>query len=102
MEGDYNLVFLMRLILFFNGDRINLMERKRVEGIQLQYITLLQRYLRFIMGEREGNRKFLEGMLLISYIEELWEMEQLHRESPSHTVEGNIPSQTECSTERYM
>ena len=43
------MVGLMALILAFNADFYTLVNRDRVEKIQLKYIMILQRYLRYRM-----------------------------------------------------
>lgn len=75
---DYSLVFLMTTILLFNSDYNPLLTRSIVEPIQLKYVILLQRYLRYKMNPEMANKKFLEAMLVLSYTKELWEINNLH------------------------
>ena len=43
-------------------------------------IQLTRRFWRSRMDVRRANTKFLEGMLLISYVKEMWELSKLHVE----------------------
>jgi len=76
MDGDLHK--LMRLILFFNPDFTPILQRDKVEKLQLKYILLLQRYLKSKMEPADANKKFLDAMLLISYTKEMLELQKLH------------------------
>eukprot|EP00092_Neocalanus_flemingeri_P023610 GFUD01025604.1.p1 GENE.GFUD01025604.1~~GFUD01025604.1.p1 ORF type:complete len:567 (+),score=140.62 GFUD01025604.1:112-1812(+) len=71
---DYWMVTLMSLILVFNADFYTLVSRDRVEKIQLKFIMILKRYLKFKLTEESANRKFLEAMLLIAETRHAWEI----------------------------
>lgn len=77
-EMDPNMVLLMTVILLFNPETTNIVEREKVESLQLKYILLLQRYLKSKMQPRFANTKFLEGMLLISFSKEMWDLSRMH------------------------
>ena len=79
----------MTLILTFNADFYTLVNRDRVEKIQMKYIMILQRYLRYntynamnILATHfrskfkaeNSNTKFLEAMLLIAQARQAWEI----------------------------
>ena len=44
-QFDYTMVALMTLILAFHSEFYTLVNKEKVEKIQLKYITLLKRYL---------------------------------------------------------
>jgi hypothetical protein len=89
---DHLMVGLLTLIITFNADFYNLVDRTRVEQFQMNYFRLLQRYLRWEIWQtilyftnsyngfrsklkpRNANTKFLEAMLLISQTREAWEI----------------------------
>jgi hypothetical protein len=91
-QFDCSLALLLTLILLFNPDFNPLLTRSVVEPIQLKYVILLQRYLRwdkvrlelftfslfrYKMCPEMANKKFLEAMLLLSYTRELREINNL-------------------------
>ena len=45
---DYWMVLLMNLIIIFHADYYTLVNRDRVEKIQMKYIMILHRYLRYL------------------------------------------------------
>ena len=47
LQFDYLLVSLMTLILAFNADFYTLVKRDKVEEIQMKYIMMLKRYIRY-------------------------------------------------------
>jgi hypothetical protein len=42
------------------------------------------------MDVRRANTKFLEGMLLISYVKEMWDLSQLHVEEVSSSPAARL------------
>jgi len=75
-QYDYKMALLMRLVVCFNPDGQEWKDRRGVEALQLHYATMLQRYLRSVLGAKFGGEKFLEGMMLVSYTQELWSLGQ--------------------------
>jgi len=71
---DYLLVSLMTVILAFNADFYTLLERDKLEKIQMNYIKVLNRYLRSRLPEETANSKFLEAMMLIAHTRNAWEI----------------------------
>ena len=67
----------MTLILTFNGDFYTLVKRDKVEEIQMKYIMMLKRYIRFLTPDihhpififrsklpaEAANTKFIEAMI---------------------------------------
>jgi hypothetical protein len=78
------MIGLLTFIIAFNADFYSLQHRDRVEKIQMKFIIILQRYLRFVgnylskfrlyllfrsrMSPEAANTKFIEAMMLISHI----------------------------------
>jgi len=78
---DIHLCEMMTVILLFHADYNPLVNRKVMEEIQMKYILLMQRYLRSKMPMAAANKKFLEGMLLLSFLQELWEANNSKQET---------------------
>jgi len=75
-QFDQTMLLLICLVLLFSADPDTLQHRAQVERVQLQYSTLLQRYLKSKMSRAAANKKFLEAIMLISYTKELWEINE--------------------------
>jgi len=73
-QFDPLMVALMTLILAFHADFYTLVNRERVEKVQLKYIIILQRYLKSKLKPETSNTKFLDAMLLIDQTREAWQI----------------------------
>jgi len=71
---DYWMVTLLSIILTFHAEFYTLDNSDIVENIQLKYIIILQRYLRFKLKPEAANTKFLEAMMLISESRQAWQI----------------------------
>ena len=56
----------MTLILLFNTVWLDVGDRTRCESIQIEFVRILERYLKFVYGPTKGPRLLGDGMLLIS------------------------------------
>ena len=68
-------VTLMKVILAFSPDFIELERPDLVESVQLRYTMLLQKYLKFKYGA-DANRRFAKGLMMASYAREAHEIHE--------------------------
>jgi len=71
---DTTMVVLMTLILVFHADFYTLINRDKLEKIQMKYIMILHRYLRSKLSTEGAGKKFLDAMLLIEETRLAWEI----------------------------
>ena len=64
---------LMVYVLLFSSEFLTLQSRKKVEEVQLGFMRMLYRYLRFRFPQ-VALKKFVEGMIMVSYAREAQEI----------------------------
>lgn len=72
-ELDEVMVNLVKLMIGFNADFLTLERRDIVEGAQLRYTQMLQRYLKHKFGEG-ANKKFSKALEVVAMAREASEI----------------------------
>ena len=75
---DRNMVVLLNHSLMFSTDFIKLKDVQSVSRVQLQYLKLLHRYLKFKYDINHAHSRLHNGIMIGSFAREIGEIRQ-HR-----------------------
>ena len=73
---DVQMNLIKYIILFSTSERLSLQRRDIVERVQMKFIDLLQKYLKFKYGPGEAGLRFSNGLMVISLAREVYEIQQ--------------------------
>lgn len=73
---DVQMNLIKYIILFSTSEQLSLKRRDIVERVQMKFIDLLQKYLKFKYGPGEAGLRFSNGLMVISLAREVYEIQK--------------------------
>ena len=73
---DVQMNLIKYIILFSTSEQLTLMRRDVVERVQMKFIDLLQKYLKFKYGVGGAGLRFSNGLMVISLAREVYEIQR--------------------------